>query len=571
MPGKASWRATRRRVGTACLMAAGAAAVTPAHAQWMTWRGDGDAGMGAPVGSDLERYVRALTVAGIVRPLPWSGRPFSAAELERIGATAADSLHPWSRALRSEPGAALIAPGVVARVNSGFPWGANDGPMWSGRGLTVAAGAGASWRRGPLSLVVAPVAWVAQNAPTPLLANGEQGRLVYADGQFARFVDRPQAFGDRAFAQVDPGHSQLRLEGHGLVVGLGTNNIGWGTGEAFAPLLGANAPGFLHGFLGTSADGLVLNGIGRVGLRYIAGVLDQSRWSTVSGSRHFVRFDEPGTRRMASGLAASFMPAFLPTLELGATRFFHSPYWAGSRKWQALGKPIEGILKSEREVTSEFPGDPQGDLDNQLGTLYARLHLPRRGAEVALEWIREDHSYDLRDLAQEPEQNAAFLASLRVATHRSARRIGMLTLEYFDGDIAPIARQRPQGNLFIHIPLAQGHTQRGQLLGIPIGVGAVSGQRIAWERFDPAGSWRGEIQRWRTRMRRSTDPQNLNFDAPGFIARSGETMFDASVTRLRRQGRGGTGSLTAGAVLASAFNFGGSRLNLYAQLGLRAW
>lgn len=554
----------------AALVAAGLCTAR-AEAQWMTWGGDGrDAAMGAPVGSDLERYVRALTVAGIVRPMPWSGRPLSARDLARVAATTVDTLHPWRRAFDAATGLVVARPALLVRGNSGFPWGANDGPLWTGRGLTLAAGVGGAWRLGPLSVVAAPVAFVSQNAPVALLDNGQTGRLALADGLFPTFVDRPQVFGEGAYARVDPGQSQLRLEGRGLVLGGGTNNIGWGTSEAFAPVLGANAPGFLHAFAGTAADGVRVPWLGRIGTRYIVGVLDQSAWSPVTGGRTFRSFAEPGTRRMASGLAVSWMPAPLPTLELGATRFFHSPYWAGSRKWRALRKPFDGFLKEGRPETSEFPGDPQGDLDNQLGTLYARLHLPKRGAEISLEWLREDNSYDLRDLAQEPEQNAAFLAGIRVATHRSAARLGMLTLEYFDGDIAPIARMRPQGNLYIHLPLLQGHTQRGQLLGAPMGVGATSAQRIAWERFDGTGSWRYEVQRWRSRMLRTRDGQNLNPEALGDVPRPSEVMFDANVTRLRRVGRG-AGSVTAGAVVAHAFNFGGTRLNLYAQLGLRAW
>lgn len=542
-----------------------------AHAQWMmTSRGGANGALGAPVGSDLERYARAVLVASGARMVPWSARPLGAADLDALRL---DSLkiHPWRAVTAGTRGLRLIAPAAVATWNSGYAWGANDGAIAPARGVTTALGAGLSLRYGPLTIVAAPTIIFSQNASFPLLANGQVGTPAFRDGLFEAFVDRPQRFGDKPFTTLDAGQSQVRLDTRVLSIGGGTNNIGWGTSEQFAPVLGPNAAGFVHAFVGAPAQGWHLRDVGTISVRYITGRLEQSEYSPVHGSRTYQSVEQPGTVRLATGVAASWIPAFAPRLELGATRLFISPFLAGSRKWRTLRKPLDGLFKAGRTRTDEAPGDELGDLDNQLGTLYARWHLPARGAEFSLEWLRDDNSFDSRDLAQEPEQNAAIVAGFRIATHRAPERLSMLTVELFDGDIAPIGRQRDQGSLYVHLPLRQGVTNRGQLLGAPIGVGAVSGQRIDWERFDSTGSWRITAERWNRRFRRITTIGSLVVDAPSRLPFTRETAMDIGATRIFRRGSGPALSVGAGIGVTAGFNFASDRTNLRLQAGIRGW
>ena len=96
---------------------------------------------GLSADSEIERYLRALQVAGIISPdVAWSARPFS----PRI----ADSLlprsaaHPWARAFDWSPelqrsGIDIVPISVGLGGNSAFPFGVNDGPVWAGRGATA--------------------------------------------------------------------------------------------------------------------------------------------------------------------------------------------------------------------------------------------------------------------------------------------------------------------------------------------------------------------------------------------------------------------------------------------------
>ena len=533
-------------------------------AQWQANTGPAGAALGAVVGGDVERYLRALTLAGIVKPLPWAVRPFSPQDLVSLLRDSTRADHPWRHAMDSSlaPRAAL---GIVAitSANSSFPWG-DDGAMWQGRGLTGAIAGAATFRYGVFSGIAAPLAFSAQNAAFPLLAQPLTSISPFADPLLARGIDLPQRMGNGSYSRVDGGESSFRLQVSRVTAGVSTASEGWGTGEAFPAIFGSNAGGFPHVFIGTPGGGIHIARIGRFSGRYILGILDQSPWSPVRGSETFVDIASPGTRRIGAGVDLSFMPDIFPGLELGASRFYHSPYVNGSKRWSAWSKPFEGIFKKSFESRPGAPGDANGDADNQLASFFARWIFPSRGAEATVELFREDHSWDARDEAQEPENNSAVMASIRAVTERSAGRLSLLTFEFFDGDITPIAQARAQGALYVHSVLTQGHTQRGQLLGAPIGAGAIAGERIAWERFTAAGSYRVNIQRWRNRALRPTHPEGLFPAATTEISGSHDWIVDASVGATRFH-RARALSFDAGVAWEAMWQLYSSRTNVYAR------
>src|SRR5207245_10587160 len=136
----------------------------------------------------------------------------------------ADTSHPWATRYNfaSRRSFAWVTPAANGRINTTFPFGYNDGPMWAGRGLTLDIQGGFALRRGVLSLTVAPMAFVAPNAGFALMSNGQAGRLAYGDGMQPYAIDRPQRFGSGAYARLDPGQSTLRVDSHKLAVGVTT-------------------------------------------------------------------------------------------------------------------------------------------------------------------------------------------------------------------------------------------------------------------------------------------------------------------------------------------------------------
>src|SRR5258706_8411212 len=106
-------------------------------------------------GSQFEDYLRVLQIDGLEPLRPWSIRGFSPGTISEFAM--ADSTGPW--ALRKNFRNASIEAGSVgmgATFNSAYPYGANDGPVWAGRGLTLIASAGIEGHAGPLSFTLSP-------------------------------------------------------------------------------------------------------------------------------------------------------------------------------------------------------------------------------------------------------------------------------------------------------------------------------------------------------------------------------------------------------------------------------
>ena len=555
-----------RSIVAVCLYAP-VAGVAPLVAQRPSNNGPAGAAVGAPVGGDVERYIHALEITGRIAPTPWATRPFSAADLQELldGPTSKD--HPWRDAMRRSTGKRVALGGTAfIGANSGFPWGSNDGPIWQGRGGNAALSLNAAVRWGRLSAVVAPIGFVAQNSSFPLMATSSDAS-PYSESIFPTKLDMPQRFGDRAYHRIDGGESSISIRGLGMVTGVSTASLGWGPGESFPAVLGPNAGGFPHLFVGTTGRGRRVPRVGRINAHYVLGVLDQTPYSPVRGGEEFVGGLKSGTKRLAVGLTVSYMPAVLPTLELGGTRFYHSPYRKPSQRWDAWSKPFEGIFKKGLAGGPSPNGDPNGDFDNQLASAFVRWSFPGRGAEVSFEYFREDHSWDSRDLAGEPENNAAVIASFRAATHRSESELALLTLEYFDGDIPPISQAREQGGLYIHGTILQGHTQRGQLLASPVGAGAMAGQSVTWERFTRRGSTRINVRRWRSRTRALVNPSGLYFNVERAIPNFHDWTIDGSYGLTRFRGTSAV-SLEAGVAYAGRWQLADSRTNLYVRSAL---
>lgn len=434
--------------------------------------------------SEEERYLRYLQIGGDVPLYPWGIRGFSARESKAISARI--GAHPWSRSwpLAAEDLRASTLPVTAElRANSKFPYGSNDGPVWAGRGLTASAMIGVSVRAGAFSLLLAPTAFITQNASFELLENGQPGRLRYADGLFPTSVDRPQRFGDDAYGRIDPGNSTFRADYGPFAAGLSTANIAWGPMEIYPYVIGTNAPGFLHGFVGTSRPVNVW--IGSLHGRLIWGRLDQSDYSPVEGEATYGSGVEPGTKRFASGLVGILVPRGLPGLELGVSRFFHSPWPAEGIPPSYFTKPFENILKNRLKGAPGFL-DPGTAPENQLLSGFARWVFPSAGFEMYAEYGREDHSWDKRDFVQEPDHARSYGLGLRKSFGRRPELLDGLTVELINFQLPHLVRTgRGEGSLNAHSLMRQGHTQRGQLLGADVGVDAAAGSSIRWDRYRP--------------------------------------------------------------------------------------
>jgi capsule assembly protein Wzi len=478
--------------------------------------GQGGVGGRAEVfaGGELENYLRYLQTLGVVPLYPWGLRAFSPAELDRL--FPADSSHPWAAHYDLTPrhttGTVLdwVMPTTSARVNSGFPFGYNEGPIWAGRGVTLAAQAGVALRRGPVSLTVAPLVFVAQNAGFRLMANGESGALAYADGLVPTQVDRPQRFGATAYARLDPGQSTLRLDWRAFAFGVTTANEYWGPATEFPIILGNNAAGFPHGFFGTARP--VDLWLVRLHGRLIWGRLSQSAFSPETAAAGI---------RYGTGIDLVLLPRGVPGLEVGFTRFSHTA-------WPAGGPRLSDLLRmfhSQQSANAALVAN-----DNQLASAFFRWVLPRSGFEVYGEYGRDDYNLDIRDFIEEPDHIGGYTIGFRKAMRRPGQRVVAVRAEVQNLQFSRLAVGRGWAPFYTHTQVRQGHTQLGQVLGSEAGLGG-GGAAVAVEAYAPDGRWTWSATRV-IRQQRGDFPTTGVGD-PGGI----DVQYALAVERLKFRGR----------------------------------
>jgi hypothetical protein len=497
------------------------------------------------VGSSDEDYLRYLQLAGLDSVYPWSLREFSQAELGRLAVVRGS--HPWSGKgdFVDSPerfSLAILPVNAVLRYNSAFPYGSNDGAVWAGRGLTAALDAGFAFRVGLLSGTFNPIAFIAQNRVFQLQANGSASN-PFADPLFPANVDRPQRFGRRAYSRVDPGESTLRLDWVGLAAGVSTANMGWGPMENYPYILGGNAPGFLHAFVGTSAPAPIW--IGRIHAKVIWGQLEQSAYSPVSGTSYYSSMLESGTKRFASGIVGVFEPRGVEGLELGGARFFHSLWPKGGIPSSYLRKPFGAIFKIGLITPPASALGPDAGIDdNQLASIFARWAFPKSGFEAYAEYGREDHNYDRRDLAQEPDHSRTYGLGIRKVVSVDSTHLTALRAEMINYEMPTLGRNRFEGGIYLHGALRQGHTNRGQVLGSDAGVGSGGGSLVAWDKYDRHGS---TSIGWTRTIRE----QNGTFYIAGIPSLANDVENAITFARVRYLGKA---EISTGVTLVREFN-----------------
>jgi len=422
------------------------------------------------VGSEAETYLRYLQLLGDVPLHQWSVRGFTDIELSVLMRSDRSSPRPALRRPSTRTGIATLPMHATMLYNSRFPYGFNDGARWAGRGLVAEVRGGITAKWGPLRVNFAPTAFWSENRSFPLMPVADS-LSPFADGLYPDQVDRPQRFGASAYARLDPGQSGVRVEGLGAVAGFSWENRWWGPMASFPYILGNNAAGFPHLFLGSASPRAV--GVGRISATVLYGQLQQTPYSSVQTG---------DGRRFASGMVFAFEPRWFPGLEVGFARFFHVQWPDSGLVSGHFTHLFEGLLKSRlgRVLNPVGPAAELSSADNQLGSVFARWVLPRSGAEVYAEFGREDHNWNTRDLIVEPDHTAAIGLGVQKAWRR-AHGLRAVRFESLNHQVSTLQRHRGQGGAYRHTFTRQGHTQRGELLGAATAVGGGAAASVAYE------------------------------------------------------------------------------------------
>jgi hypothetical protein len=424
------------------------------------------------VGGEAERYLRTLQLAGGMPASSWTLQPYIGGAGWPTVPTAA---HPWSGRFARPDTASFIRwlrPSVRTILNSSYPVQEAVGPVWAGRGATVSVQGGIAARFYRVSLQLAPVAFVAQNAAFSLAPNGDTGRFVYGDGRFPRNIDYPQRFGSSSYGRVDLGTSSVDLDLWRVSIGVSNAPQRWGPALEYPLVLGPGAGGFPHYYIGTTTP---LNlGIGRVQGRLIGGILSQSAYSAATPDK---------AQRFASAALVTFSPRGIDGLEVGFDRFFESSDGATVRR--AL-LPI-----SLSKFSGSSPSASQNEAnENQTASAFFRWAPPRSGLEVYGEWYREDYSGQLRTFFLNPDDLSSYVLGFQRVFEATPVLRRVVRFEIVNGELAASERLVRDFSSpippYIHSEVVQGHTQRGLLLGSAEAYGG-EGWRASIDSYTPDG------------------------------------------------------------------------------------
>jgi hypothetical protein len=318
-------------------------------------------------------------------------------------------------------------------------------------------------------------------------------------------------------------------------------NQWWGPAIEEPLILGNNAAGFPHVTLGTAYP--INLWIGYLHGRVMWGRLSQTPYSP----------ELVDSVRLASGAVGVFVPRGVPGLEIGVARFFHSAWPPEGLAHAKFGLPFEGILKQGFET----PTNPNGeDENNQLASIFARWAFAPVGFEVYGEYARDDHNKDLRDFFQEPDHIAGYSLGAQRVWRPGDSTLAVGRFEILNTRISHLVQARPEAPFYIHGLLTQGHTQLGQVLGAPGGLGG-GAATLAFDAYAPSGRW---SLSW-TRLIRAT--QSTGPDRKRDVLHALEVERRQEFWRLTYIG-------TAAAVMDLNRNFDSDQFNLFLRAAVRA-
>lgn len=345
-------------------------------------------------------------------------------------------------------GAIAVLPATaIMEYNSAYARPGLDGLRWAGRGVSAAVTAGAGGRWKWFSAVLAPVASYQQNTAFRIEPVVSAELSPFGSYYHSGLIDMPQRFGDQPFWWYSLGQSFVRADAFGAAIGFSTENLRWGPAQRNPLLMGAGAPGFPHVFLGTSEPVDVR--IGRLEIEAI--------WGRVSESEYF-DFAPDNDRPFFGGLVVAFSPAG-SGLTLGVARSYMQHVSDDFSILDQFVAPYRRISKNEA--------------DNELLSAFMHWVLPTAGFEVYGEYARDDAWENVRDLTLEPDHSRAITGGLhKVFERANGDRLRVMAEASTLGSSSTFLSGRGKVHFYTHAEIRQGYTNRGRLLGAPIGVGS---------------------------------------------------------------------------------------------------
>lgn len=430
-----------------------------------------------PIGSVYRDYVRVLALLG---RSTWTPRSFNTySDGVRLAETVAAD-HLWSDRFPRTPASAhgihLLDPEMRLSGNTHLPFNRNNQAQWEGRGLNTWLSAGLGFQWGDFRGALAPEFWFAQNLRFDTLPSHSSIESEWGD--YFAGIDRPQRFGDDPVVAFGLGQTGVRFERWNLGVALTTENMWLGPAMDNAIVMSNNAAGFPRFEIGTAEPAQTRFG------RFEA----VTWWGRLTES-DFFDSNPDNDHTFHLGYSLGYVPPVLDNLYLGFNRSYLSP-WSTIDTFKVF-QHFDTFFKNNRRT---FNGG-EDDI-HQVASLTAHWFLPAAGFEVFLEWARNDHTSNFNDFLRNPEHSQAFTFGFRKAYDLQQMYLvleGEIT-KLGNNETTTLGSPRPTFPYYRHGAVAQGYTNRGQIMGAWIGTGSNS-QYLGVKGYFPWGIAHAGVQR----------------------------------------------------------------------------
>ncbi len=361
--------------------------------------------------------------------------------------------------------AGIFSPETAIQYNSTVPYGWNDGPMIPNRGFQSYSTVGIYLKMKFISIQFRPEIVFAQNKSFAGFPQSYDDKLWANRYFWYNQVDNPERF-TKHVQQFYPGQSNIKLHFRSVSAGISTENLWWGPGKNNSLLMSNNAPGFAHIFIKTEKP--LVTKIGRFEFQLIAGNLtgsgeippDTGRMN--NGQRIYQEKPADG-KRYLNGLIVVYQPSFLKGFSAGLGRIFY--LYESDRK-----NSIDGFLPIFGFLLKSQAGDEDNKRRDQMLSLYLKQSFDKGASNVYLEFARNDHAADLRDLFTDPFHSRAFILGINKSYKLKRRKLNF-NFEMTELSRSSKANPRATPYWYVHYQVVHGYTNRGQIIGAGIGTG----------------------------------------------------------------------------------------------------
>ncbi|HQS35906.1 MAG TPA: capsule assembly Wzi family protein [Sediminibacterium sp.] len=345
-----------------------------------------------------------------------------------------NTLIPPSKSSWKKPTITILPFTLNQQFNSSKPFGWNDGAMMQAKGYQVLARPGVNMRFGVFEAQVAP-------------------ELLFVS--------------NKSYTKIFPGQSFVKAHLGPITIGVSSENLWWGPGINSSLLMSNNAPGFIHGFIGTNKP--IKTPIGNIEFNLIGARLNSDRNLPYENNHNQLRNINDDWRYLNS-YVISWQPKWVKGLFLGMTRSLQQYGQRVQNQQTGFVSKYLPVLSLAIQKTNNF-GDDSLDRD-QLASFFLRWVMPKSNAEFYIEFGKNDYGLNFRDYLMAPSHSAAYTIGFRKLIPKTASNYIQLETEITQMSQSPDALVRSAGNWYVHGQIGQGYTHNNQIMGAGAGFGA---------------------------------------------------------------------------------------------------